>query len=61
MVAPAFAGQSVQLFPDAGFPDGTARLGNLALLEYSAPSGRFLMALVHEKNGWKVVEPAMPM
>jgi hypothetical protein len=54
--------QVVEFPGDGGlFPDALLHRGDLVLLQYSEPTGRFLMALVREKNRWKVLEPALPM
>jgi hypothetical protein len=41
--------------------DKALKGGNLALLQYTAPTGRFLMALVRRNNQWMVLEPALPL
>jgi hypothetical protein len=47
--------------PNEVFPDSALQRGDLALLQYTTPNGRFLMALVCAKGKWQMLEPALPL
>ena len=57
----SFGSRSQAQLMGTGSPSGDPGASRLVLLEYRAPTGKFVMALLREKNAWKVLEPALPL